>query len=74
MSYRWRQRQRSCRVTVLQVIAALEVLVAVGLMAVGRIPPPGATEGLAILAIFLLALPILVLTWLMFEMRRPDQG
>ncbi len=39
MSYRWRQRQRSCWVTVLQVIVALEVLVAVGLMAMGRIPP-----------------------------------
>jgi len=33
-----------------------------------------ATEGLAILAIFLLGLPILVLTWLMFEMKRPDKG
>ena len=49
------------------------MLVAVGLMVVGRIPPPGATEGLAILAIFLLGLPILVLNWLMFEMRRPDK-
>jgi len=74
MSNRWRQRQRSCWVTVLQVIVALEVLVAVGLTVVGRIPPPGATEGLAILTIFPLGLPILILTWLMFEMRRPDKG
>jgi hypothetical protein len=45
MSYRWRHRQRSCRVTVLQVIVALEVLVAVGLMAVARIPPPECHRG-----------------------------
>ena len=45
MSYRWRHRQRSCRVTVLQVIVALEVLVAVGLMAVGRIPPSECHRG-----------------------------
>lgn len=35
------------------VIVILEVLIALGLMALGRIPAPGAAEGLALLAIFL---------------------
>ena len=58
----------------LQVIVILEIVVAVGLIASGRIPAPGAAEWLAVLAIFLLGLPPLVLTWLMFEVNRPDRG
>ena len=58
----WWRRQRSKWVTVLQVIVILEILVAVELIVSGHIPAPGAAEWLAVLAIFLLGLPPLVLT------------
>ncbi len=74
MNYRWWQRQRGWWLTVFQVIVILEILVVVGLIASGHIPAPSAAEGLAVLAIFLLGLPSLALTWLMFEINRPDWG
>ncbi len=73
MNYRWWQRQKDWWVTMFQVIVILEILVAVGLIASGHIPAPSAAEGLAVLAIFLLGAPPLVLTWLMFEVNQPDR-